>query len=131
MPCLVERHQGDAAALALERRDAAVGHRGDAPAVVGAEADDLGRDRPDVPAVADDGGRAAVGSVEDALERVDGAPVQLEVRLPVRIAHDPAVAPDPKPGRVTGLDLLPGTADKAAHVDLAQGRVDDRLEPGG
>src|SRR5689334_23096824 len=130
MPRLVERHQSDAAALALERGDAAVGHRGDAPAVVGAEADDLGRDRADVAAVADDGGRAPVRSLQDALERIDRAPVQLDIRLAVRVPDDASVAPDAIPGGVTSLDLLPGAADEPADVDLPQGRVDHRLEPG-
>src|SRR5689334_25289451 len=123
MSCLVERDQGDAAALALERGDAAVGDRGDAPAVVGAEADDVGRDRADVAAVADDGGRAPVRSREDALKRVDRAPVQLDVRLAVRVSDDASVAPDAVPGRVTGLDLLTRAADEPADVDLPQGRV--------
>ena len=54
----------------------------------------------------------------------------LEVGLAVRIPHDPAVAPDAEPVGITGLDLLPGAADEPSDVDLAQGRVDHRLEPG-
>jgi hypothetical protein len=73
----------------------------------------------------------AVGLVQHTLEGPHGSPVDVEVGLAVGIAGDGALQPRAEPGGIAGLHLGAGAAGEPADVDLAQIRLDARLEAGG